>query len=397
MNAQPNYKFAVIGDFGSDNQSEADVAALVNSWSADFIITVGDNFYGATDGDYNNSWQALDDETGKYYHDWIKPYLGAYGSGSPDINRFFPSLGNHDWYHLDSSKVYEDYFDLTAYSTTSGNERYYDFIWGNVHFYILSTYGKGLTEYSFPRHGNYGEPDGVVQSSKQAQWLKTQLGNADPEHWKIVVTHHPPFSSSSQHGSEPAVQWQYKDWGVDLVLSGHDHTYERLSSSQLTYIVNGLGGESIYPFGSPVPESQFRYNADYGAMLFEVFTDSINFKFITRAGLLIDNYSINRTTSDLTVDGKIIENFKLYQNYPNPFNPTTKIRYSIANVGSGLALTVLKVYDILGNEVITLVNEEKEPGYYEVDFNSHGLSSGIYFYTISANNFNQTKKMILMK
>jgi len=239
INAQPNYKFAVIGDFGNDNQPEADVAALVNSWGVDFIVTVGDNYYGATDGNYTTSWQALDDETGKYYHNWIKPYNGSYGSGSPDINRFFPALGNHDWYHLDSNKIYEDYFDLTPYSTTSGNERYYDFIWGNVHFYVLSTYGNGLIEYSFPRHGNYGEPDGVIQTSKQALWLKTQLENADPSHWKIIVTHHPPFSSSSQHGSEPAVQWPYKTWGADLVLTGHDHTYERLSSNQLTYIENG--------------------------------------------------------------------------------------------------------------------------------------------------------------
>jgi len=54
----------------------------------------------------------LDNECGKYFHNWIKPYNGSYGSGSLDINRFFPALGNHDWYHLDSSKIYEDYFDL---------------------------------------------------------------------------------------------------------------------------------------------------------------------------------------------------------------------------------------------------------------------------------------------
>jgi len=400
INAQPKFKFAVIGDFGDNNQAEADVAALVNSWGVDFIVTVGDNFYGATDANYSSSLQALDLEVGKYYHDWIKPYSGSYGSGSSDVNRFFPALGNHDWYHLDSSKIYEDYFDLTPYSTTSGNERYYDFVWENIHFFILSTYGNGLTEYTFPRHNNYGEPDGVVQNSKQAQWLQQGLQNADPSKWKIIVTHHPPYSSSSEHGSEPAVRWPFKDWGADLVLCGHDHTYERLTSDQLTYIVNGLGGESIYPFGSPILQSQFRYNDDYGAMLFEVFTDSINFKFIPRAGLLIDNYSIIKKTSGLNDEIEIAKNFNLNQNYPNPFNPSTKISFRIPKATN----VKLSIYNSLGKIIATILDEYKQAGFYEVNFDSsylpagkQNLPSGIYFYKISTPDYSATKKMILLK
>ncbi|AFH50661.1 Putative carboxypeptidase [Ignavibacterium album JCM 16511] len=96
-------------------------------------------------------------------------------------------------------------------------------------------------------------------------------------------------------------------------------------------------------------------------------------------------------------DNLIPSEFTLEQNYPNPFNPTTKIRYSIPNVGTGLALSTLKVYDILGNEVVTLVNEEKPAGYYEVEFNATELSSGVYFYRLQSDNFTQTKKMILMR
>ncbi len=91
------------------------------------------------------------------------------------------------------------------------------------------------------------------------------------------------------------------------------------------------------------------------------------------------------------------EKFSLEQNYPNPFNPSTKIRFSIPNLGSGLTLTVLKVYDILGHEVATLVNEEKPAGVYEVEFNASQLSSGIYFYKLQAGSFNQSKKMIVLK
>ena len=102
---------------------------------------------------------------------------------------------------------------------------------------------------------------------------------------------------------------------------------------------------------------------------------------------------------------KIPSGFYLSQNYPNPFNPSTKIRYSIPNVGTGLALSVLKVYDILGNEVATLVDEYKPAGEYEVEFfagrgqthNNRYFASGVYFYQLRVNNFVETKKMIFIQ
>lgn len=93
--------------------------------------------------------------------------------------------------------------------------------------------------------------------------------------------------------------------------------------------------------------------------------------------------------------------YSLEQNYPNPFNPSTTIRYSIPNVISSETnqsqLVTLKVFDILGNEVVTLVNEEKPAGTYEVKFNAAELSSGIYFYALLTGSFVETKKMILLK
>jgi hypothetical protein len=85
--------------------------------------------------------------------------------------------------------------------------------------------------------------------------------------------------------------------------------------------------------------------------------------------------------------------FSLSQNYPNPFNPSTVICYQLA---AGSQVTLM-VYDVLGNEVATLVNEEKQPGVYEVEFDASQLSSGIYFYKLKAGNFTETKKMILLK
>ncbi len=85
--------------------------------------------------------------------------------------------------------------------------------------------------------------------------------------------------------------------------------------------------------------------------------------------------------------------FSLSQNYPNPFNPITTIRFTISDV----RFTSLKVYDVLGNEIATLVNEEKPPGSYEVEWNASDFPSGIYFYRLTASTYSVTKKMILLK
>jgi hypothetical protein len=101
---------------------------------------------------------------------------------------------------------------------------------------------------------------------------------------------------------------------------------------------------------------------------------------------------------DTTITGiddviKPVSIFSLSQNYPNPFNPITNIKYQIPNS----SFITLKVYDILGNEIATLVNEEKPAGSYTVEFNGSRLASGIYLYQLEAGNFNQTHKMIILK
>ena len=105
-------------------------------------------------------------------------------------------------------------------------------------------------------------------------------------------------------------------------------------------------------------------------------------------------------SNEITIDlEEIVTEYKLAQNYPNPFNPSTTIKYSIPIVETTrrVVSTTLKIYDILGNEVATLVNEQKPMGNYEVKFNASNLSSGIYFYQLKAGNFVETKKLMLMK
>lgn len=90
--------------------------------------------------------------------------------------------------------------------------------------------------------------------------------------------------------------------------------------------------------------------------------------------------------------------FDLGQNYPNPFNPSTKIKFAIPqNVKGELREVSLKVYDVLGNEIVTLINKELVAGEYEIEFYSQGLPSGVYLYTLQSGNYVETKKMILLR
>ena len=120
----------------------------------------------------------------------------------------------------------------------------------------------------------------------------------------------------------------------------------------------------------------------------------------------IDSMDVYFNNGISSVDDKNIPSeFSLSQNYPNPFNPVTTIKYAIPNVtlsGVEESRVILKVYDILGKEIATLVNEEQRAGNYEVEFNiaqdsRPALTSGVYFYRLQAGNFIETKKMLLLK
>jgi hypothetical protein len=101
-----------------------------------------------------------------------------------------------------------------------------------------------------------------------------------------------------------------------------------------------------------------------------------------------------------TISEQVPAQYKLEQNYPNPFNPTTKIKFSIPENGKSKmenGVAVLKVYDVMGKEVATLVNEKLNPGTYETSLNGAALNSGVYFYKLTADRFSETKKMVLIK
>jgi hypothetical protein len=102
--------------------------------------------------------------------------------------------------------------------------------------------------------------------------------------------------------------------------------------------------------------------------------------------------------TEVNDDYSVPVEFNLYQNYPNPFNPSTKIRFTISDLVQGFGLsTSLNVYDVLGNQIVTLVSEELPTGEYEFTFDASELSSGVYFYQLKAGSFVATKKMVLIR
>lgn len=275
--------FAVVGDFGSGDDHEAAVADMVSSWGPEFIIGLGDLYYSEAGG---NGSALYDASVGRYYCQWLKD-ISTSGHNCPvglaQRNAFFATLGNHD---LSDAKPapgsYLDYFTLpgSGFQNTSGNERYYDFVMGPIHFFVLNS--------------NQDEPDGTSSASAQGTWLRTQLAQSVAP-WNVVVDHHPPFSSDNSHGSAEWMQWPFARWGADIVLSGHAHTYERIERDGIVYFVNGLGGADLYDFSdTPVSGSALRFRDEWAAQFVTATSSDIRLELRTVSGAIIDEHILHQ-------------------------------------------------------------------------------------------------------
>lgn len=171
-----------------------------------------------------------------------------------------------------------------------------------------------------------------------------------------------------------------------LILTGYDST----SDEEQLFASDGTASGTI----CPTPPHNSGHSPFYH--VWEAWVPFNNALYFKAAYVYFADYQLCRYTeqpSGLVTDKEVPEAFVLLQNYPNPFNPSTNINYSIPQSG----LVSLKVYDALGREVATLINEEKTAGTYNLQFNATNLSSGIYFYKLQTGSFVDTKKMILIK
>ena len=247
-------RFAVIGDTGSGTAKQKDVGDMMVKYRAlfpfEFVLMMGDNMYGGEDP-----------------KDFEKKFSEPYKALLDNKVKFYASLGNHD---MPIQVNYENF-------NMNGKE-YYRFKKGNVAFYALNS--------------NY-------MDKKQVKWLEDELAK-DTSEWKVCFFHHPPYSSAKAHGSDgqlrEVVEPIFLKYGVNVVLTGHDHVYERIKPQKgIYYFVSGAGGK--LRSGDIRETSQLTeksYDRDLHFMLFEVAGDQMYFQAISRTGETIDSGMIAR-------------------------------------------------------------------------------------------------------
>ena len=170
---------------------------------------------------------------------------------------------------------------------------------------------------------------------------------------------------------------------VIVDLNNSDHVY---IGTDIGVFVSTDGGGSWQDFNDGLPD------AVQGMDLNITYTNNV-IRVMTHGNGGYERKLLSQIPVGLNPEPPVVSSFKLEQNYPNPFNPGTVIKWQIPVDG----FVSLKIYDMLGNEIAVLVNEEKDAGSYQTDFNASNLSSGTYFYRIESVGFVQTKKMILLK
>jgi 3',5'-cyclic AMP phosphodiesterase CpdA len=239
-------RLIVFGDSGSGSPEQKRLAALIDSEEFDAVLHTGDLAY----------------DSGKP-EELFKNYTSVYSDRIR--NSIWPSLGNHD-YLTDAAKPYLDLFDLPKLALSSQeSERYYSIDLSNTHIIALDT-NLPLDRAS----------DGI--DDDMLDWLVEDLTNIPSNKPIIVFFHHPPFNAG-RHGDDERVKSKlvpiFDKYGVDLVLSGHDHNYQRTCPIKfttngmsclddgLTYIITGGGGRSLYDLNKPayveVAKSEYHY------------------------------------------------------------------------------------------------------------------------------------------
>ncbi len=257
-NKKDSFHFAIIGDSGTGERRQYEVGSQLASFhkvfAFDTVLMMGDNIYGS--------------EKAKDFH---KKFEAPYSSLLHDGVKFYATLGNHD----DAAQVHYRHFNMNG-------QRY--FTWkprAGVHLYSL---------------------DSNSMDKQQLQWVEKELAAAGND-WKIVFFHHPLYSSGGKHGSDAQLRSTlepiFVKHHVSLVLSGHDHFYERVKPQRgITYFV--VGGSAKLRDGD-VHTSGFTasaFDSDNSFMLMEIDGDTLSFQAISRTGQTVDQGTIQRAAAE---------------------------------------------------------------------------------------------------
>src|ERR1035437_1493782 len=229
-----------------------------------------------------------------------------------------------------------------------------------------------LTALTVVSHNNPLPASHVMKTSDVGY---SALGNLSPERWNSCIVTYNAVTIDSANADGPTYHYG-ESYGTDS--SKGNHTRITWSDGRTKFFngpADGLVNKGDY-FSSITGILEYTHT-NY-KLCPRNDNDIVGYRNITN--VKSDNYSIPTA-------------YKLNQNFPNPFNPSTIISYDIPKSG----IVTLKVYNLLGKEVAVLLNEDKQPGEYEADFSANSLSTGVYFYSLTVDNFTQVKKMMLIK
>jgi hypothetical protein len=252
-NVPTSVKFAVIGDNGTGERPQYDVASQMaqahTSFAFDTVLMLGDNMYGSQ-------------EPADFVKKFEQPYTPLLEKGV----QFFATLGNHD----NQLNRYYKPFNMSG-------ERYYTFVKKNVRFFVL---------------------DSDSLDPKQLAWLEDALKSSSDE-WKICYFHHPLYSDGGTHGSavelRVVLEPLFLRYGVAVVFSGHEHFYERLTPQKgIYYFIEGAAGQLRR---GDIVRSQYKaagFDQDQSFMLVEIAGADLLFQTLSRTGLTVDSGSIHR-------------------------------------------------------------------------------------------------------
>ena len=241
-------RFAIIGDSGTGSAQQYETAQRLAQAHAEFpfefVLMMGDNIYGRK-------------RPQDFQHKFERPYKPLLGEGVS----FYACLGNHD----DPEEQHYAPFNMNG-------RRYYSFTKGSVRFFALDS--------------NYLDPE-------QVTWLTRELQDT-PEKWKIVFFHHPLYSSAATHGSSKELRGilepLFEKYGVQIVLSGHDHVYERiLPQNGISYFTEGASGQVRRGDVQGAAFTAKSFDGDLSFLLAEISGDDLFFQAVSRTGETVDS------------------------------------------------------------------------------------------------------------
>ncbi|MFB3902729.1 MAG: metallophosphoesterase [Acidobacteriota bacterium] len=244
-------RFAVAGDAGTGGKEQREVAqqmaACHSVFPFDFVIMPGDNLYGS-------------EKPKDYRRKFEEPYAPLLHAGV----KFYAALGNHD---NPDQRFYKNF--------NMGGERYYSFEKGPIQFFAL---------------------DSTYMSREQLEWAENEL-KASTKLWKIAFFHHPLYSSGGRHGPDlelrKVLEPLFVRYGVDVVIAGHEHFYERLKPQKnIVYFTSGAAGKLRKGDVEKTDLTAASFDQDRSFMLFELDDDTLYFQSISRSGKTVDYGSL---------------------------------------------------------------------------------------------------------